>query len=134
MASQKQTFRRGWGRASWCAGLTLCLVVAAGPACVSVSHHQADGGVIGTNSDATIEAGSVFTRPDAPSVDFGSAADLVLERVVGSAPLGDAACAAHTQKAEQLPLDIYIMFDASASMTDMTSTGQTKWDAVRMAL
>ena len=55
-------------------------------------------------------------------------------RVVGGATLGDAACAAQTQQAEKLPLDMYIMLDSSGSMTELTSSGQTKWDAIGQAL
>jgi hypothetical protein len=104
-------------------------------ACVRVSPAGKDAGalgVVGTN-DANVEAGSVFARPDT-SVDWGTAADVVVDRVVGSAPLGDAACAAHTQKAERLPLDLYVLLDSSSSMTEETAAGQTKWDAVRAAL
>jgi len=55
-------------------------------------------------------------------------------RVIGGDALGDAACATATQKAQQVPLDLYIMMDSSESMNDMTASGQTKWDAVRTAL
>ncbi|MEP7127040.1 MAG: vWA domain-containing protein [Byssovorax sp.] len=43
------------------------------------------------------------------------------------------ACAAESKKAEQLPLDMYIMLDQSGSMTDSVSGGGTKWDAVTSA-
>jgi hypothetical protein len=109
------------------------LVVAA--ACTRVHEVAKDGGVTGAGGAGAnvVEAGSVFQRPDV-AVDWAGASDLVVDRVVGSAPLGDAACAAHTQKAEQLPLDLYVLLDSSASMTEETAAGQTKWDAVRAAL
>ncbi|MEZ4227368.1 MAG: VWA domain-containing protein [Polyangiaceae bacterium] len=44
------------------------------------------------------------------------------------------ACAAETAKGEQVPLDLYIMLDSSGSMSDKTSTGPTKWDAVKQAI
>src|SRR5688572_6899101 len=57
-------------------------------------------------------------------------------RVIGADALGDAACATATQRAEVLPLDIYVMMDSSGSMLDFVSaTGTTtKWTAVRAAL
>jgi hypothetical protein len=42
-------------------------------------------------------------------------------------------CAFETTKAQQLPLDIYVMLDQSASM-DNSVTGGTKWSAVTSAL
>lgn len=44
------------------------------------------------------------------------------------------ACAAESTKAEQLPLDMYIMLDQSGSMSDAVSNGGTKWNAVSGAL
>jgi hypothetical protein len=43
-------------------------------------------------------------------------------------------CAADTVKAQQLPLDMYIMLDQSPSMAEAVSGGQTKWQAVTTAL
>jgi hypothetical protein len=43
------------------------------------------------------------------------------------------ACAANTTKAQELPLDIYVMLDQSGSMADPVSGG-TKWTAVTGAL
>jgi hypothetical protein len=43
------------------------------------------------------------------------------------------ACLAEVQKGELLPLDLYVLLDRSASMIDPTSTGESKWDAVRLA-
>ncbi|MDC3980240.1 vWA domain-containing protein [Polyangium jinanense] len=46
---------------------------------------------------------------------------------------GDDSCAATKNKAEQVPLDMYIMFDQSGSMSD--SAGNTsKWNATKNAL
>jgi hypothetical protein len=39
-------------------------------------------------------------------------------------------CAAESKKAEQLPLDMYIMLDQSGSMTDAVAGGGDKWGAV----
>lgn len=43
-------------------------------------------------------------------------------------------CAAETQKAEGAPLDIFVMLDASGSMTVEASPGVSKWQAVKSAL
>ncbi len=43
------------------------------------------------------------------------------------------ACAAESTKAEQLPLDMYIMLDQSGSMSDPVSGGGTRWAAVTSA-
>ena len=50
-----------------------------------------------------------------------------------SDPVG-MACATSTVKAERLPLDVYLMLDASYSMLDPTQSGASKWDAVKTAL
>jgi hypothetical protein len=42
-------------------------------------------------------------------------------------------CAAESKKAEQLPLDMYIMLDQSGSMTDSVAGGGDKWGAVTSA-
>lgn len=46
----------------------------------------------------------------------------------------DAACATATVRAELLPLDLYLMLDASYSMGDEASPGVRKWDAIVAAL
>jgi von Willebrand factor type A domain len=46
----------------------------------------------------------------------------------------DAACAKDTQHATQTPLDLYIILDTSGSMAELTTTGPTKYEAVRGAL
>jgi hypothetical protein len=45
-----------------------------------------------------------------------------------------AACAADSQQAKQLPLDLYLMLDTSGSMIDTVSGNTTKWAAVKAAL
>lgn len=44
------------------------------------------------------------------------------------------ACAAESQKAELIPLDMFIMMDQSSSMDETVSGSQTKWEAVTGAL
>jgi hypothetical protein len=121
-----------------------CVVALAGGACTGVRQHPDAGGATGAAGAGTTgaagtsgAAGSLYGPTDGggPDLYVGGLPDVgPIERVVGSAPLGDAACAAQTKKAERLPLDLYIMFDASGSMTASTTSGQTKWDAVRAAL
>jgi hypothetical protein len=47
---------------------------------------------------------------------------------------GDASCAGERSTAQLVPLDLYIMLDASGSMNEETTAGVTKWDAVTDAL
>jgi hypothetical protein len=54
-----------------------------------------------------------------------------VEAGTGDAPIE--ACAAETTRAQQLPLDMYIMLDKSGSMDDDVQGG-TKWTVVRNAL
>jgi hypothetical protein len=46
----------------------------------------------------------------------------------------DAGCAGTATKAQELPLDMFIMLDQSGSMLDTVAGGGTKWDAVTAAL
>jgi hypothetical protein len=43
-------------------------------------------------------------------------------------------CVQTAQEAQQVPVDMYIMLDRSASMQEKTGAGPVKWDAVRIAL
>jgi hypothetical protein len=47
---------------------------------------------------------------------------------------GVTACAMETTTAKVKPLDLYIMLDISGSMLSATSSGTSKWDAVKSAL
>jgi hypothetical protein len=114
----------------------VCVVALAGVACTGVKQH-ADAGAGGAGNPGTGGSGGGATIYDssAPDLYVSNLPDVGnAERVVGSAPLGDAACAAQTQQAERLPLDLYVMLDSSGSMTDLTASGKSKWDAVRDAL
>ena len=82
------------------------------------NHPSGSGGSASSNSggpgsggDDTFDAG---LPPDGSIDDSGS-------------------CAAESKKAEQLPLDMYIMLDQSGSMTDSVSGGGDKWAAVTSA-
>jgi hypothetical protein len=46
----------------------------------------------------------------------------------------DGTCASSTTKADQVPLDIYIMLDQSGSMSETVAGGGTKWQATTNAL
>ncbi len=48
-------------------------------------------------------------------------------------PPPEDACALTTVRAEQIPLDMYVMMDISGSMLDTTSSGATKWDGMKQA-
>lgn len=52
----------------------------------------------------------------------------------GSGSGGSAACAGEKSTAELVPLDMYIMLDASGSMLDGSTSRVSKWDAVTQAL
>src|SRR5262245_18292118 len=93
------------------------------------SHPGADADVdvppeeySGTDPDVPPDAPLMF---DSPIFNFDVALDVKVERP----PLSlDAACAANSQTAKQVPLDMYIMFDQS---TSMASRWQPCVDAVK---
>jgi hypothetical protein len=60
--------------------------------------------------------------------DVGSFGD---STIGGDAFVG---CATSTQKAKQLPLDLYFMMDNSGSMDDLVTAGQSKWQAIVAAM
>jgi hypothetical protein len=45
----------------------------------------------------------------------------------------DAKCASSTETAKPVPLDVLVMLDRSGSMKEATSSGASKWDAVKNA-
>src|SRR5215468_8538439 len=93
-----------------------------------------------TLADAAAGAGGGVTGGGGRdgAIDVASPFDILVSdgRVIGVDALGDAACATATQRAQQVPLDIYIMMDSSGSMDDFVgnSTVTTKWMAVRDAI
>ncbi len=52
---------------------------------------------------------------------------------IGGGPT-DTSCASTSSAATLIPLDLFIMQDQSGSMRETTSTGATKWEAVKAAL
>lgn len=65
-----------------------------------------------------------------PGDDSSSGFDVA----AGDSPTGsDSSCAATSSTATLVPLDLFVMQDQSGSMKETTSTGVTKWDAVKAA-
>ncbi len=86
------------------------------------SQHSGTGANSGTSTNNGGNGGDVnFTTSGSGTQSTGS---------IGP----DGGCAGTATKAQQLPLDIYIMLDQSGSMLDTVAGGGTKWDAVTAAL
>jgi hypothetical protein len=119
-------------------GAALGVLVASLPACspssgsgpgVSAGSSAQTGGTTSSSGSGGSGAAPVLTGGSAPVLTGGA----------GNAPSGGGsgavtACATESTEAEPAPLDIYIMLDSSLSMVDLTSSGVSKWDAVRSAL
>jgi hypothetical protein len=90
-------------------------------------------GLLGCGEHA-VEGGPAEGSKDGPSFvpGLGPVRDGGQPEVAGVT--GDAACAATSVRAERLPLDLYLMLDASYSMFDEAAPGIDKWQAVRTAL
>jgi hypothetical protein len=83
---------------------------------------------IAADSGASDRAtGVISDRPLLPEI--GVAPDGAM-----GAPQADAACATQSVAAQTLPLDLYMMIDSSASMSEQTAAGPTKWMAVQTAM
>ena len=100
------------------------LGIAALPACGGTPEVRGIGGQGGQNGrDAApflADSGALGPARDAGPTEVGD-------------PVGPA-CATQSVRAERLPLDLYLMLDASYSMLDPTQSGVSKWDAVRTAI
>jgi Mg-chelatase subunit ChlD len=113
--------------------MVLALIFEAG-ACAGTNQRPTGGTGTGGGAAGRDGGGTI--------VDVPAVADVSVEiavndgRVIGSDALADAACATATQRAQQVPLDIYVMMDSSGSMTDVIAPNSTttKWDAVRDAV
>jgi hypothetical protein len=94
----------------------------------------------GTESSATNGAGGVGnTTGSGTSHATGTGGDIGFTTAVTGASSStgidiDAGCAGAATKAQQLPLDMYIMLDQSASMLETVAGGGDKWDAITAAL
>ena len=113
-----------------------CFLVAAAGALVTACGAQRNevGGEGLTGTDGGDASGfepdsSDTTDPgpgDGAGFDLGPGGD-------GAPPSDDSSCAATSSTATLIPLDLFIMLDQSGSMKETTSTGVTKWDAVKSA-
>ena len=68
-----------------------------------------------------------------PAAEDGGASGFDVHPVDAPPAADDASCAAASEKAAPVPLDIFVMLDQSGSMKDTTSTGATKWSAIKGA-
>jgi hypothetical protein len=84
------------------------------------------GGSGGTTGGGGPDAGGL----DTARMDLVQRPDLI--STVDSAD--DGACAAVSNSAMLVPLDLYVMMDSSLSMNDATSAGPSKWSAVTSAM
>jgi hypothetical protein len=74
-----------------------------------------------------LDAGGIVSSAiDAPGAAPGASE-------VGPVAL-DAACVTQSARAQQVPLDLYFMLDASYSMAEDTALGMTKWEAIKAAI
>src|SRR6185503_14009817 len=102
--------------------------------CAGTKQDASQTGAAGSFVLGGRDGGSIITGSGGTSGSGGGSPTDGPGRVIGADALGDAACAAATQQAQQVPLDLYIMLDSSGSMEALTSANETKWDAVRTAL
>jgi hypothetical protein len=86
-------------------------------------------------------SGSGSGAASGSSAASGGGGTLFVGDAGGSIALGDASlggsfvgCATDTQKAKQLPLDLYVMLDTSGSMNDLVGPQRSKWNAVSGAI
>jgi hypothetical protein len=116
-------------------------LVAASPACCLVlavgcgATKEVGSGGDDLDSGGSVDSGGTFDvgSGDGPIVPPGTdASDFDIGSVDSAPP--DTSCAAKSEAATLLPLDIFVMLDQSGSMKDTTSTGVTKWDATKDAL
>ncbi len=105
-------------RAWWIIGGLV--IVACGAGTSASGSGGNGGGSAAGGSSATGGSGAGL------NLDSGAAAS-------GGAPLGDSACATAAYDGERSPLDMYIVFDRSGSMSTSTSSGASLWDATKQA-
>ncbi|HEY3449511.1 MAG TPA: hypothetical protein VGK67_24370 [Myxococcales bacterium] len=90
----------------------------------------------------TCKDGKCITAQGLDAGDENADADIIIPvnhdaggTVTPKPDAGEQACAAKSTKAQQLPLDMYLMLDKSGSMRiDRVAGGRTRWDAVTGAL
>jgi hypothetical protein len=107
---------------------TLFVMGAVAVATVAVACGSSDGSVFndGTGDGGLGDDGSLLGGDGSigPFSGDGSVVD----------PDAFTACAADTQTATALPLDLYFMIDTSGSMAELVTASTTKWTAVKTAL
>lgn len=93
----------------------------------AIACATADSSKVGTTSpsDGGVESGAVESGTDAVTV---------LDTGIVDGEFDGLWCGGEVQPAELIPLDLYIMLDASGSMSREVSGTWTKWDAVGQAL
>jgi Mg-chelatase subunit ChlD len=94
------------------------------------SAAEENGGVVGGEGANTASGGKGGgSAASGSGASGGSGGGLLIDAGVGDGALSDAnACAAETQKAEPVPLDLYIMLDRSGSMQG------SKWSSTVTAI
>jgi hypothetical protein len=102
-----------------------------GSACGSSADSGFDDGSSGGSSGSSGDGTSGFVGSSGSS---GASGSLGSSGSSGASSGDLGACGAETRSAEQLPVDLLIMLDASGSMMETTSSGGTKWAAVKSAL
>lgn len=104
-----------------CAAVLAGAIFAACSATSGPNQFTSGGGEGGSGADGSSGPGGPGTGGDGglfPTTGPGA-----------SGGVGGGSCAATSNKAEQVPLDMYVMFDQSGSMTTSTGNG-TRWQAV----
>jgi hypothetical protein len=128
---------RRWLRAP---GLVVAIAAAAGFACSSSERDSGDDDDDAGEAGESNQAGRGGSSGTAGSPGAGGSVPIGGSISVGGSATSAGSggmpmsCAGEVTQAMQVPLDIYIMLDSSASMLDETSGGTTKWEAVTNAL
>jgi hypothetical protein len=124
----------------FCGAATVALFAASlGGACSSATgNNTVAGGGSGGSAAGTGSGGSGAGKGSGGS-GFGGGSGNSTGFDAGQGTGGDGTgtdggCAGTATKAQQMPLDIFIMLDQSGSMDETVSGGSTKWDAVTGAL
>jgi len=103
----------------------------------SAGNDGGGGGVTGAGGVGGASAGGSSNPGDGGSFETGGSGFVFQEGGIHSSKGGtDGGCGGQLYKGEIVPLDIYIMFDQSASMSCLIGgTGSSsRWDAVKTAL
>jgi hypothetical protein len=118
--------RRTWNLSLLVGGALFGVACAAGSSGATFTSGSGGSGGSGGSSSSvsTTASGTLSGSPD--TVDVGATGSM-------SDGVGGGSCAASTQKAQQIPLDMYVMLDKSGSMTTKVGTSD-RWTAVTNAL